>query len=125
GAIVEQVNWLVRFQIEQQGAVTPLLLSQREIINAQNARSTLLIIVVHGVEQTEQRIGAGGHAGFLRQASTPFAAGLQCKRDQQLGRVIGTPGVVGQYSIEALGEDLAWALWHVAKPTSAVDTKAH
>jgi len=50
GAIVEQVNGLVRFQIEQQGAVPPLLLSQREVIDAQNARSALLIVVLQAMQ---------------------------------------------------------------------------
>jgi hypothetical protein len=34
-------------------------------------------------------------------------------------------GVAGQHTIEALGEDLAWAIWHIAEPPSAVDSQTY
>ena len=77
GAIVEQVNGLVCFQIEQQGAVPPLLLPQRKVIYAQNARSAVLIVVLQTMKDAEQRVGADGHARFVRQPSATLAAGLQ------------------------------------------------
>jgi hypothetical protein len=33
--------------------------------------------------------------------------------------------VVRQYPIEALGEDLTWAIWHIAEPAATVDTQTH
>jgi hypothetical protein len=77
GAIVEQVNGLVRFQIEQQGPIPPLLLPQREVIYAQNARSAVLIVVLQTMKDAEQCVGADGHARFVRQPSATLAAGLQ------------------------------------------------
>jgi hypothetical protein len=32
---------------------------------------------------------------------------------------------VGQYAIEALGEDLEWAIWHIAEPSSAMDSQTY
>jgi hypothetical protein len=32
---------------------------------------------------------------------------------------------MGQHAIEALGEDLAWAIWHIAEPASAMQSQAH
>jgi len=77
------------------------------------------------VEQPEERIGADRHASFVRQASAAFAAGLQCERRQQFGRVECAPGVVGEHAIETLGEDLTWAIWYVAEPPSAVHSQSH
>lgn len=61
----------------------------------------------------------------MRQASTPSPPAWRAKRDQQLGRLIGAPCVVGQDAIEALRKDFAWAIRHIAKPTSAMHAKAY
>ena len=110
GTVIEQVNGPVGLQIEQQRAVAALLLSQRDIIDTQNSRTTLFTSVGKRMEQAEQRIGTDGYAGFARQASAALATSLERERRQQLGRVVRTPGVMCQHAIEALGEDLTWAI---------------
>jgi hypothetical protein len=121
-AIVEQVDRPMRLEVEQQGAIPPLLASKRNVINAKHSRTMRLFGVGERVEQPEERIWADWHARFARQTSATFAASLQGERRQQLGRAVGAPGVVGQYTIQALSEDLPWAIWHIAEPPSAVDS---
>jgi hypothetical protein len=77
------------------------------------------------VEQTQERIGADRHASFARQPSAALTAGLQCEGGQQFGRIIRASGVAGEHAIEALGKDLASAIWHIAEPPTAVDSEPH
>ena len=37
----------------------------------------------------------------------------------------GSAGLMGQHAVEALAEDLTWAIWHIAEPRSAMDTQTH
>jgi hypothetical protein len=41
------------------------------------------------------------------------------------GRAVGSPSVAGQHTIEALGEDLARARWHITEPPAAVDSQPY
>src|SRR5262249_47703464 len=81
--------------------------------------------IAHQVQQPQQRIGARRHASLMRQSSTSFAAGLQRERRQQFSGFVRAPGVASQHTIEALGEDFAWAIWHIAEPPSAVDSQTY
>src|SRR5437763_17033015 len=77
GAVIEQVNGPMRFQIQQQRPVPALLFPQRNIIDAQHSRTTLFTVVGEDVQQVKQRIGADGYADLVRQASATLAASLQ------------------------------------------------
>ena len=99
--------------------------SQCQIIDTQDSWTTLFTFVGKGVQQVKQRIGADGYADFARQTSATLATSLQCKRSQQVGRIVRPPGVVSQYTIETLGEDLTRTIWHIAEPPLAMNTQAH
>jgi hypothetical protein len=124
-AIIEQVDRPMGFQVEQQCPVPPLFLSQPDVIDTQHSRTALFAFLGKVMEQAEQRIGADGYASLARQASPTLTTRLQRERGQQVGRVARAPGVVRQYAIEALSEDLTWAIWHIAEPPSAVNSETH
>jgi hypothetical protein len=125
GAIVEQVNRPMRLEIDKQCAIAALFSTQGNVINAKHSRTMLRFAVSECMEQAKQRIWTDRHARFARQTSATFATSLQCERRQQLSRVVCAPGIAGQYTIEALGEDLSCALRHIAEPPSAVDSQTY
>jgi hypothetical protein len=125
GAVVEQINGPVRFQIEQQRPIPALFLSECAVINTQNPRTTLSTFVGKGVQQVKQRIGTNGYAGFARQAGTALATSLQREGGQQFGCVMRAAGVMGQHTIEALGENRTWTIPHITEPPSTVNSQPH
>ena len=102
-AIVQQVDGPMRFQIEQQRAIAALLLSQRDVIDAQNSRTTLFTFVDQGMQEVEQRIRADRYAGLTRQASAALAASLECEGGQQLGSPHFGHGTLIHSSFDASG----------------------
>jgi hypothetical protein len=102
-----------------------LFLSQGDVVDTQHFRTALFTIVGEGMQQVKQRIRADGHADFARQASTTVTASLECEGGQQLGCAVSAPSVVGKHAVEALGEDLTWAVWYIAEPPSAMNSQPH
>jgi hypothetical protein len=126
GPIVQQVNWSVRFEVNQERAIsacTPLT-AQSQVIDAQHSRR-LNRWIAQRVQQSQQRIRAARNASLLRQTSATLATGLQRERGQQLGCVVGAASVAGQHAIEALGKNMAWARWDITEPPTAVKLQAH
>src|SRR5262249_19202912 len=126
GPFVQQVDRSMCFEVDQECAVSgnTAASAQRYVIDTQHARRSDRR-VDHRVQQPQQRIGADRHAGLTRQTSSAFAACLQRECHQQLSCAVGAPGIAGQYTIEALGEDFAWTIWHIAEPPSGVDSQTY
>jgi hypothetical protein len=70
-AIIEQVDRPMPLQVEKQGAISPLLASERNVIDAKNSRTTLALSIGECVEQTEQRVRADWHTNFTCRRAPP------------------------------------------------------
>ena len=87
-AIIEQVNRAVRFEVEEQGAIAPLLAAQSHVVDTQHSRAALPMVILEGMQDAQERIRADGHTDLAREPSATFAAGLQRKgREQFRGAV--------------------------------------
>jgi hypothetical protein len=124
-AIVEQVDWAVCFEIEEQRAIAALLAAQSYAVDTQHARATLKLVILKRMQDAQERVRADGHTDLVREASATFAASLQGKGREQLSGPVCSTSVASQFTIEAFCKDLPWAGWHIAEPAPAVHAHPH
>jgi hypothetical protein len=120
GAIVEQVDSAVRFEIQKQGAIAALLAAQSHVVDTQYPGATFSMVIFERMQDAQERIRADGHADLAREASATFASSLQGKGREQFSCPVRPTSVTSQFTIEAFGEDLPRAGWYVAEPAPAV-----
>jgi hypothetical protein len=120
GAIVEQIDWSVCLEVDQQCAVAALLPSQRDVVNTQYPRPTLIVGIRDRMQEPQECVRADWQTHFARQARATFAAGLQRKRRQQIRRAVSTARIPSQRAVETFGKDLPRTRGRIAEPSSAV-----
>jgi hypothetical protein len=124
-AIVEQINWPMRLQVDEQGAVATWLAAQCDVIDTEHSRCVSLVGTAECMQKTKERVRADRHTRLAREPGAAFTTRLHGEGGEQVGRPIRAASVVCQRAIEPLGEDPSRAAWRIAEPPPRVDAHAH
>src|SRR6266852_3444657 len=113
--LIDQVDRAMRFQVDQQRAVSSFTSAQCKVIDTQHAWGRHCL-VLDGAQQSQQRIGTDWHTCLTCQPCSTFATSLQSKRLQQIVGGDSAARISSQCIVEAFGEDLPWTRWLIAEP---------
>jgi hypothetical protein len=91
GAIVEQIDWSVRLEIEEQRAVAALLPSQGDVVNTEYPWPMPIVGIRERMQEPQEYVWTDGHARTFRVSpAAALAAGLHRERRQQIGGAVGS-----------------------------------